>query len=47
MWGFAFSLNPLSWRLGACDAVDDAYSPPRVVGRWYCLGPIAVTYDYE
>lgn len=45
MWGIAFSLNPLAWRLGPCDAWDEDLQ--RVIGVWYCLGPIAVTYDYE
>lgn len=47
MWGIAFSLKPTEWRLGACDAIDDSFDPPRIVGRWYCFGPVAVTYDYE
>lgn len=44
MWGIALSMNLYEWRLGICDAVDD---DGRVVGVWYCLGPIAVCYDYE
>lgn len=43
MWGIAFSIRPTEWRLGACEADDDG----RIVGRWYCFGPIALTYDYE
>lgn len=44
MWGFAISLDPRHWRLGKCDAVEDC---GRVVGIWYCCGPIAICYDYE
>ncbi len=45
MWGFALSLNPREWRLGKCDAYDDELD--RVVGVWWCFGPLALCYDYE
>lgn len=44
MWGFAISLDPRSWRLGKCDALEE---DGRVVGVWYCCGPLAICYDYE
>ena len=44
MWGIAFSMQPREWRLGACDAVED---DGRIVGRWYCFGPVALTYDFD
>lgn len=49
MWGVAFSLNPKDWRLGWVDAKDIDPNSGRaiVVGRWFFLGPIAVTHDYE
>lgn len=45
MWGIAFSSNPRTWRLGKCDAYDDVLG--RVVGVWWCFGPVALCYDYE
>ena len=45
MYGIAFCWKPWEWRLGKCDAYDDELG--RVIGVWFCLGPIAFTYDYE
>lgn len=47
MWGIAFCLNPRHWRLGWHDAKDEQMGREIVVGRWFCLGPVAITYDYE
>lgn len=44
MWGIAISFDPRQWRLGKCDAVD---GDDRIVGVWWCLGPLAICYDYE
>lgn len=44
MWGVAFSFSPSGWRIGRCDAIED---DGQVIGVWYCLGPIAITCDYE
>lgn len=45
MWGIAWSWHPGAWRLGRCAAFDEIEN--RIVGVWYCCGPLAVTYDYE
>lgn len=45
MWGIAWTWKPFEWRLGFCEAYDEVED--RVVGRWLCLGPLAITYDYE
>jgi hypothetical protein len=48
MWGIAFSLNPRNWRLGWSDAMDhDSQGREVCVGRWFFIGPVALTYDYE
>jgi hypothetical protein len=48
MWGIAFSFNPVNWRLGWSDAMDyDASGREIIVGKWFFLGPVALTYDYE
>lgn len=49
MWGIAFCIDPRYWRLGAVDAVDEdpTTGRPVIIGRWYCFGPVAITYDYE
>ncbi len=49
MYGIAFSLNPRHWRLGFSDAMDTDPVTGRdiIVGRWFFIGPIAITYDYE
>lgn len=50
MWGIAFSWNPKNWRLGWSDALDYPHPQaldPIVVGRWFFIGPVAITYDYE
>lgn len=44
MWGFAISLKPSAWRFGKRDAVDDR---GVIIGVWWCLGPVALCYDYE
>lgn len=44
MWGIAFSIRPSEWRFGACDAIED---DGRIVGRWYCFGPVAITRDFD
>lgn len=44
MWGIAFSWDLRAWRLGKCDARDD---DGRLVGTWWCLGPVAICYDFE
>ena len=50
--GIAISLDPRAWRFGFTDAVDDEHPEaapdrPVCVGRWLCLGPIAICWDYE
>ena len=50
--GIAFSLSVRDWRLGFSDAIDDQHpnaapGRPVVVGRWLCLGPVAICWDYE
>lgn len=49
MWGIAFSPNPRHWRLGFSDAmdVDPVTGADIIVGRWFFIGPVAITYDYE
>lgn len=44
MNGIAFSLDPREWRFGWNDAVEE---DGRIVGRWLCLGPVALCWDYE
>lgn len=44
MWGIAFSLSPRAWRLGRRDAVAE---DGRVIGVWWCFGPVAICRDYE
>lgn len=44
MNSFAFSFDPRTLRLGRSDALDD---DGRCVGRWLCLGPIALCWDYD
>lgn len=44
MWGVAISLDPRAWRLGKCLALED---DGRVVGVWWCFGPVAICRDYE
>ena len=49
--GYAISWSPRAWRFGFADAVDDQHpsAPGKlvVVGRWLCLGPLALCWDYE
>ena len=48
MFGVAWSWNWREWRLGVADAIDeDANGREIVIGRWLCLGPLALTYEYE
>lgn len=49
IYGLAFSLDPRKWRLGWSDAMDIDPSTGRaiVVGRWFFVGPIALTMDYQ
>jgi len=44
MWGIAWSWNPMAWRFGKCDAIE---TDGRVVGVWYCCGPLAICCGYE
>ncbi len=36
--------QPRAWRLGRRDAVAE---DGRVVGVWWCFGPVAICHDYE
>ena len=49
MWGLAWSFNPVHWRLGWFDAMDTDPTTgiDYCVGRWFFIGPIAITYEYE
>lgn len=43
-FGIAFSWNPVNWRLGWKDALDD---DGRKVGEWLFFGPVALIWGWD